>query len=496
MRALIKTTCWLPVLAALLAVSCSAATPDWGLKPYRVRVWVATDDFPAFSEAWLRRVVHALKRRSEAQFDLVWNMETEFAPAVIRSQLRRSLDLLDVQQLIAADDALFECDKLYLVVVRTDRLGFETRVRELDCNAFVLGHVQAEQVSSAHLVAESIARQTIRAFRPICQIQRVRDKEASLLPRAGFLIDELTELDSESGSSEFEAEWTLPEGSLLRPIVRRNDRYGRPRSGGIQPLAWTIFEVSTVEHASRQCKVHSGIAQPIRSRRTPRVQQFAIQIRTQPQPTSVHLRSLSADARPLPGYGIFSRDEKSKLWNLVTHSDWRGVAHIPSGPVRMQTFYVKNGNQLLARLPMVPGEFTEMEARLPDDEERLEVEGYLTGMQERLIDLVTRRSILAARIRSRLEQGRKDEAQELFQELNSLDTKDTLIRELRERRQRIQTTNRRTRQKIDKLFADLRQRIDRFLDSNLISEVRDELEGTSSTENQAGAVQSDDSLES
>jgi hypothetical protein len=80
-------------------------------------------------------------------------------------------------------------------------------------------------------------------------------------------------------------------------------------------------------------------------------------------------------------------------------------------------YYVKNGETLLARLPIVTGMRPSESADLPDDRRRLETEAFLRGMQGEILDLVVRRRILEARIKQKLKTGKRDEAERLLDDL-------------------------------------------------------------------------------
>jgi hypothetical protein len=179
--------------------------------------------------------------------------------------------------------------------------------------------------------------------------------------------------------------------------------------------------------------------------------------------------------RPLAGYDLYAHADQSDASTFIGRSDWQGNVRVPPGPQPLRTLYVKNGDQLLARLPIVPGEYPDVTVMLPDDSPRLEAEGFVTGLQEQLIDLMVRRTVLMMRIRQRIADEEFDEAEELVGQLRSLPTRDDLVRELRNRRQSFATDDRRIRSKIDKLFDDLAKRLHKHLDPREIETVQNEL---------------------
>ena len=67
---------------------------------------------------------------------------------------------------------------------------------------------------------------------------------------------------------------------------------------------------------------------------------------------------------------------------------------------------------------------------------------------------LTRREILAARLRSRLKEGKLAEAQQLLDEFRQLQTQANLRRDLEQFRQQSRSPDRLTQTRIDKLLAD------------------------------------------
>ena len=55
----------------------------------------------------------------------------------------------------------------------------------------------------------------------------------------------------------------------------------------------------------------------------------------------------------MTGYEVFVKGIEDKPTELLGVTDWRGSIEVPRGDVPVRTLYVKNGNQLLARLPLV-----------------------------------------------------------------------------------------------------------------------------------------------
>ncbi len=133
-----------------------------------------------------------------------------------------------------------------------------------------------------------------------------------------------------------------------------------------------------------------------------------------------------------------------------------------TNPVRV--LVVKSGNTLLARLPIVPGLASQLEADIANDDYRLEVEGFLAGLQEELIDLVTRREVLLARALAKLEKQDLAEADKLVRELQTLRTREDFDRQIVAERQKIYDEDPAVQRKIDRMFEGTRRLLYQYLD--------------------------------
>ncbi len=143
--------------------------------------------------------------------------------------------------------------------------------------------------------------------------------------------------------------------------------------------------------------------------------------------------------------------------------------------------YVKSGDTVLARLPLVPG-LNEVDlADLPSDARRLEAEAHFKGFQGEILDLIAKRAILTSRISLLLKEGKIAEAEalvpeadlmrgykEMSDELNAIHTR--MIDESRDPL----PLNAKTR--IDRMMISSRDMLQKYLDSDLGRKVRADIE--------------------
>jgi hypothetical protein len=91
---------------------------------------------------------------------------------------------------------------------------------------------------------------------------------------------------------------------------------------------------------------------------------------------------------------------------------------------------VKNGDTLLARLPIVTGMSQVEEAKLPDDRKRLETEAFLKGLQNEVLDLVVRRKILESRINKQLADKKVAEAEKYLDQFKRIKSYEKLSEQI------------------------------------------------------------------
>jgi hypothetical protein len=229
-----------------------------------------------------------------------------------------------------------------------------------------------------------------------------------------------------------------------------------------------------------ECEPHTGVRFPITGRNSARTERFALAVRAAGESTMVRLRTNEKPPQPLSGYDVFAKDPKSEKVELIGRTDWRGTMELPKhvdSPLRV--VYVKNGGSLLARLPTVPGHEPEMVVDLTPDDKRLQAEGFVAGVQAVLTDLVAQRELYAKRIRSRLSEGKINEAQKLLEEFKALPTRDDVQKLLDQQQPRITTSYKKVQGKIDKLFEDTRKLLYKFVDPAMAAKLEEEVRQTS-----------------
>ena len=118
-----------------------------------------------------------------------------------------------------------------------------------------------------------------------------------------------------------------------------------------------------------------------------------------------------------------------------------------------------------------------MTAEIANDDQRLAAEGFIIGLQGELVDAVTRREILMARIRARIEAQEGDEARALLDELRRLPKKSQFAVRLAREKERLASNDPVIQRKIDALVSDTRQLIEKHLETRNAEELERQLRG-------------------
>ena len=477
---------------------CAWATPAcaqtvWELSPYRIRLILTTGHAPELSGDFRADLPAELLTRVDTLIGAAWDADARWASAEMRRVMIRDLErvtveLLEVELSREAREAAGEepapeepaapeqngddaeppldldslADKIILLALLPGRNGYEARARELDVRTRQWNTAVSVPARHPAKLADAAFQAVWRAFAPLARIAAVDEKDPKRitlrLRAAGF-------------PARDEAIVMARPGDVFRPIVRHNDRYGKMR--GIRPVDWTFLHVEERSGGVLTCRLHTGMRRPLSARRRGQFEQLAVAAIATNKPTRLVLQSRAERDKPLPGYDVYSHPPDSKTTVLVGRTDQQGSVIVPPGNSPLRVLVVKNGAEFLARLPLVPGMQPELVAEIRPDDERLRAEGFIRGLQQELIDLVTRREVLLAQAQKRIEEKKLDEAQKLVDELRGLESRHDfdlyLLQE--QKREEAVSDDKLAQAKIDQMFRKTRTLVNAYLDPVVIEQL-------------------------
>jgi hypothetical protein len=136
--------------------------------------------------------------------------------------------------------------------------------------------------------------------------------------------------------------------------------------------------------------------------------------------------------------------------------------------------YIKSGDTVLAKLPLVPG-LRELEvAELPDDSLRLQSEAFVRGFQGEILDLIGLRNLLAARVQLYIKEDKLEQAETVLNELRRLRSYNEMRDELSAIQRRMLEASgdnvpRAARSRIDRMFQNTRDMLQKYLQDELVA---------------------------
>ncbi len=454
------------LLAVLVLTTSASAQSVWELTPYRIRLIVAMQPTAELNARLQADLEEALLGRFETVIGAAWDVSTaaESVSPQLRHQIVDNIGAVSAQLLPPGCE---EFDKIMLLAIAPGPKGYRVAAREFDIRTQVFSAIAEQNIAQSSKLCDASFDAVWQAFAPLARIASSKGKDVNLRLRAGGL-------SMRDGALE-----SLALGDVFRPMVRYLDREGKLRR--VIEVPWTFMVVDKIEERGFHCKLHSGMHSPLSGRRRGRVEQLALAVRPVGKSTRLTLKARVEPHQPLCAYEVLSRLPDSKKTTPVGRTDAKGTVEIPAIDSPLRILVVKSGGVLLARLPIVPGLNESLTAEVPGVDERLEMEGFVTGVQEKLIDIVTRREVLIVRTRKHLETADWDAAKSCINELRSLKTRAEFLRTLDRQQEKVAVKDNWAKKKIDTLFNDTRKLLDKFLDPGAVDKIALEV-------NQARAV--------
>jgi len=450
----------------LLSASPLAAQTVWELDSYRVQLLTAFAPTAELTPLLETSFGAELVERADTLIGGPWLVNAAKAEGSLHRQMLAGLDRVSFDDLGEPADDL---DKVFLVRVAPDAGRWAVAVRECDVRTRVFGPTITRRAGQLSKLRDTALAAILDAFAPLGRIERVEgDDKRTVAVR--FKAAALPTRD--------ESLRLVERGDVFRPVFRYYDRDGNFRRADLTP--WTFLTLDAMPENQKSpsevfCWLYSGLRSPLSARRRGRVEALVLGTVAAQRPTTLALRSRTDREHPLVGYEVYAHPPGVKTTTLLGATDRDGELQVTPTASPLRLIIIKNGGRLLASLPVVPGLEERLTAEIADDESRLEAEGVITGLQERLVDLVTGREVLYARAKSRIEAGKFDEARELIDELRRMPTAGDFSRRLEDQKARVRSDDPTIQARIDMLFADTRKLIAKHLDPKPIEQLWQDL---------------------
>jgi len=422
---------------------------------------------------------------------------------------------------------LRDMDKIVMVSVDRDGEGIKIQVKELDAFVRRIGLMESMTVRNIDEIPHAVAYLQRRCFTPMARIEDNDSKTAVVRVRAiGLATSEISPV-------------TIGPGDVLSPFVRRDDLNGNPTILQNLAFTY-IAVTEPIDNARFYGAIFAASRGALAAAKNRRTKRVALKIAPHFSETQLKLGIRQMPSSSVPGAEVYLRTPGTEDLKMVGRTDWRGVIELseqalptilydqptssavasiakarmtvsteepsegsseqpldatpesneealrrrrekpPTSTLQINVplylYYIKNGETLLARLPIITG-YRDMEkADLPDDRRRLQAEAFLKGLQSEVLDLVVRRKILDARIRKKLEEGKSDDASALLDELKKVKSYDGMSAQIQSIQRRAFATESGpvsgpVAERIDKMVDITRVLMQKYLQDDLVREL-------------------------
>ncbi|MFK8115399.1 MAG: PDZ domain-containing protein [Rubripirellula sp.] len=251
------------------------------------------------------------------------------------------------------------------------------------------------------------------------------------------------------------------------------------RDGADKNVAITPTEEPSRDQREIQMDFYAGRSGGLQGRKNQRTFRMALKTRPFLDSTEVRLHLQREPDFPLIGYEIYQKELKSSKMTFIGRTDWNGRLPVQRDDEALRLFYVKNGGAVLARLPVVPGLYSNAVADLSGDDLRLQAEAYIRGVQNSIVDLIAIRELFKARIRLRLGKGEVEKAEELMKGLRGQPSNEILASEMGKKQtvflKLLGNRNANQRRKVDEMFTTTRELLGKHISPKLVRDLEADL---------------------
>jgi hypothetical protein len=458
-------TLWpiIAVLAWCFQPAPAHAQKAWEFSPYAVGVWVAVDD-PALVSGWTAdQLYRRVDELAAAHVGAAWSLSATAAPPSLTGELVTRLESIDANQILADEKLIAGLDKLMLVALARADDRWRIRVRELDLATRQLSPLLVRDTHSDESLPHELLRSIVSVFAPLAQIKHVDEKRVEArLRAAGLATDETSPV-------------LVAAGAPLVPILRPEDRLGRARTEHVRPISWTVLEVKQRDGAKLQCLLHSAQHKPLAGRASLRVKRYALAVRPSARPSQLTLQTPGDAPRKLVDYELVEEDEKTKAITSLGRTDEQGRVTIAPTATPLRLIYLRHGDQLLARLPMIPGWQEQPIAHVNSDDTRLAAATFVATLKQEIIDTVARRQILAARLLRQVDRGELADARKLLEEFQRLPGPHEFAARVEGAKSQFPGSSPRAQERIDQLLAEAAEALRLYLDPKELDRLESQL---------------------
>ncbi len=471
MRSSLRMACFL-ILALTVAGRCAAQDAPVVIPieyvPYSVAMQVhAPDDADLKVEVLRSELEAAIRRRVGSR----WNVSLTADPGAAWASPSAWRDLrTETAKLHLKNDTT---DFIYLVRLHSAAGVRSAEVRVWEPLISALSPLRKVVAMDPRELPERIADTAWELFRPRGHWQKIDDATVRLQIQAAGL-------GVESGLPPL-----IEPGEAFAPwiVLRKRDQ----SVDKIVPQPWTYLIADKLTDGRGEARIASGFRSPLALKPRGRVEFVAIAARPQWSASTITFRRQSSPPEVLAAHEVQSQvdqfpiDDEHPPTVSRQLTDRFGKITVQRDPTsRLKWLSISSGRQLLARLPVIPGEEDHRDVMLPDDRLRLQVEGQLQLVESDLVSFVATRTALMAITRAAAKKAEWENVDTRLKQLNALPTPQSFldrvnaIRVLAIAKARTQK-DRTSEQRIARMADETGELVNRYLSDDRLTVLKEEV---------------------
>jgi len=345
-------------------------------------------------------------------------------------------------------------DKQAYLRIKSTPDFLRVEAREWDIRTGTAFGYGVRTVSKDSELPDAVFQTILTGFSPVAAVEQVLQNKVILRVRGGELIPE-----------RFSPPM-IEEGRIFVPFLRVWNQSGQIET--IRSIPWTVLHVDSVQQSRVECSLETGIRNPLTVRRRGRSEQIAILPQLEKKSTRLLIQprtqaSSESASSFTAKYVIFEKTPDDEKGGVLGETNARGEFIVPySSDSPIRRLLVREGDMLIARLPLIQGWKATMPILVPDDEVRIAAESALMGIQEEVIDQITLRMILRARI-EKFEASRNTQGlANAKAELERLKTREQFLIQLELERRKHHSPDAIVRKRLETMFESTRKIIEQY----------------------------------
>lgn len=390
-------------------------------RPYHVKIFLGFEDHPRLPAHFQSSVRHELETLTGRLMGNAWNTDFHVMPSEFRSS-----PVPPVEFLASHTTGV---DKVFWLMVHAGsepgtagRSPIQVTAREYDVEFGEWGPVGRRQCPSSQELARTIFELAYRQFRPIAIFPGRTSGNKVEATMQGLALQP-------KGATVALASMGTP-FRVFREFYSQGERISRDEI----PWTYLVYRGTDDYGLLARFEVVSGLRGPLsaRTRRKSRIIAIACGNRDDAF-TSVRFVAGKED-RPIVGYQVTVKPQDQSAEVTLGNTDHDGRISIrpvflsnerpdPLRHPRVLEVSLLSGRLVLSRFPLVPGEKTELTVRARIDPLLTDVNGRILALQDEVVDVVARRTLLQKQLTRLAEKQDAQGAKAIGEKINRLPDK-------------------------------------------------------------------------